>query len=237
MIKCKVCNDQGFEIKVNVETKERVAYPCECRLRYDEQDLFRKRLIASDIPVEYWNYTVESYKELPFPETVHERNAENLKTLQLLMQAPADLIKKHSLIWIWGAEAVAGHTTLSVILASELLKEGYKVKFLLMQNLVDMFTDFDEKKEYFRSLEEIDVFLLDSAFLAHTCVAKEYALIHLYNWLLKMLTREKFFICNSKVSIPNITDKFKQCKQLIAKYATSLEFQGSILNTLLNALE
>lgn len=230
MSRCSKCNGSTWIIRFNPETKEDTAYPCDCRLERDKQNNMRSKLIKAGIPPEYWEYTLDNYITLPLGNSVLATIKDtSINKLREYMETPKKFIDNFSVLWIWGRNPNAGHTSLAVILAVELLKKGNKVRFIKMQDLISAFTDFENKKDYFKQLESFDVYLIDDAFDTARCTASgEYSRIHLYNWLSTAISYGKCFICTSKIEISQIDKQFEQSKNVLLKSRVSLEFQGMI---------
>jgi hypothetical protein len=173
---------------------------------------------------------MEEYLKQPLPKG---DNSLSIETLQEYLDDPDKFLSSYNVLWIWGTGTSAGHTTLAVLLATELLKKGHTVKFIDMQRLLDAFTEFDKKTEYFDSIKDFDVYLLDDIFTPkRNFVRGEYTLAHLYSWLKKLLVDDKHFICTSKVALPDVDIVYDQSKDLLRKYSISLEFRGSLLKSI-----
>ena len=233
MSRCQLCNGKGFTIRFNPETKEDTAYPCECWLKRNEDTHRKTMLIKACIPPKYWEYSLETYLMLPWGESVvTSANAPNIRKLRKLIEDKNErlaFLKEFNVLWIWGRCPNAGHTSLAVILAIELLKHKHKVRFIRMQDLIAAFTDFDNKKEFFKNLENFDIYLLDDAFDENRCIVSgDYTNINVYNWLSVAISNKKHFICTSKIDIPQIGEKFEQSKHVLLKARVSLEIQGTL---------
>jgi len=228
--RCPQCKGSGFIIKEDPVTKEHKGYPCDCRIARDEQDRLYVKLISADIPNEYWEYTFENYLSLPIGTSLTQKaNKDKLDLFKSLLDDPNKFMNEYKVLWIWGPHANACHTSLAVMLATELLKNNFKVKFITMQRLADAFVDFNDKKEYFKNLETADVLVIDDAFDSTRCsISGEYTKIHLFNWIRDALTANKKIICTSKVKVDQIDVAFSQSKNLLQKYARELEIQGSL---------
>ena len=230
--KCEKCKGSGFVIKKNPETQEETGYPCACRLDRDERDLLHRRLVSADIPPEFWEYTFENYLSLPISSILRTDNKPRLEIFKGFLDNPNTFLDRYKVLWIWGRDTSACHTSLAVIFATELLRKNHRIKFLSMQRFLDAFTNFDEKSEYFKALSSANGYILDDAFDTNRIVAKgEYTIIHLYNWLKDELTKGKYFICTSKIDVPEIDIKFAQSRNLLLKYSVSIEIKGTVRTT------
>jgi len=228
MSRCSKCKGSGFEIRYDPETKEDTAYPCECRLEREKRDSIRTKLVKACIPPKYWEYDIENYSTC-FTSAMQKANEVSIDKLKGMISNPAEFIENYDVLWIWGEHPNAGHTSLAIILATELLKHKYKVRYLRMQELISAFTDFDKRKEFFSYLDGFDSYLIDDAFDSTRCIASgDYSRIHLFNWLSTALSNKKHFICTSKVDIPQIDKLYEQSKNVLLKSYLSLNFQGTI---------
>ena len=131
-------------------------------------------------------------------------------------------------LWIWGEDDNAGHTSWAIILGKALLSNSLnKVKFVSMQNLVNAFTDFDDKKAFFNELEKNNIFIIDDAFDENRFYIKgDYVKINLYNWLNNILNDEKNLICTSNKSILKIDSTYSQCKSVLLRNYQEIEIKG-----------
>jgi len=233
MKRCDKCYGSGFVIKLNEATGEEEGVPCDCRLDREEQDIMRKKLISADIEPKFWDYTFENYLSViaTQPVSIRNSNKKNVETFKTILDNPDLFIKNkdYGVLWIWGTDDHAGHTSLAVILATEILKKNHSVRFLKMQSLLAAFTNFDTKVEFFKDLNTAQVFILDNAFDPNRCTVKgEYTIIHLYNWLSDIMSADKKIICTSKIPMEQIDKQFQQSKNLMIQYGYELEFKGSI---------
>ena len=233
MKRCSICNGAGFVIKKNEETGEEEGMPCECRKDRDEANFIRMKLVSADIPPVFWEYTFDNYLSLIATQAAPTKasNKKSLETFKALIEDPDKLIKNKNfnVLWIWGNEKNAGHTSLAVILATEILKKNYSVRFITMHNILAAFTSFDTKVEFFKDFNTSNIFIIDNAFDPGRCTIKgEYSIVHLYNWLNDALSNNKKIICTSKVPVSQIDHQFQQSKDLVSKHAYELEFKGAI---------
>jgi len=225
---CALCKGTGFTIKLDPATKEETAYPCDCFMDRAKKDYLERKLISSYIPIKYRDYTIESYLSMKFDGTLAEAHEPQIAELKKILNNTKEFTDKYDALWIWGRAANAGHTSLAVALCKKFLENGYKVRYIRMQDLLDAFTNFKEKSDYFHSLEQYNVYFIDDAFDTTRCIVTgDYTNIHLYNWISSALSDKKYFICTSKVPVSRIDKVFEQSKNLFLRSCLSLEFQGS----------
>lgn len=224
-ISCKKCG------KILASSLEIVASSCQCRLEREEKIKHTRKLESAHIPKEYWDRTIDGYYLLDIPLARIEKNKSKLDLLQEFITNPELFLNKYRILWIWGQDRNAGHTSLAVAVAKKLLDITKKVRFIDMQDLINMFTNFEQKDEFFADLNSNNVFVLDNAFDTQKCyISKDYIQIQLYNWLNTCLHENKYFICTSNISIYNINEKYSQCKDILVRPNTfiSLNITGSV---------
>jgi len=242
-MKCAICNGATFVIKyVNPETEEEIgrddptgveiAYPCACRLEKDKEITLKNKLINAAIPVTYWNFIYEGYLELSksLDYIIRQKNNVFLKQYEMYLNDPKIFLNNSKVLWIFGNDSNAGHTVLAVIFVKKLLELNYKVKYIRMNDLLNIFTNFDEKKDKLDDLSKVDIYLLDDAFDNTKCIdPKNYTKIHLYNWLDTALANGKYFICTSNVDIKSLNPTFDNCKNILVRSITQLNILGSLI--------
>ena len=227
-MKCVKCNGTGFISKRN-EFEEDIAHPCECRKEKDATILLETRLIDASIPRRYWGYTLDNYLALPFSPDVKLANKQSIEKLSHYINNPKSIDTEWQVIWLWGKEDNACHSTLAVILATELLKLNYKVKFINIQDLLNSFTDFKDKSVYFKELEDYNVYILDDIFdVTRSHVTGDYTKINFYNWINAAFNNDKKFICTSNIPLMQADPIYSQIKTILTRNYTQFEIQGSL---------
>jgi len=221
------CNGSGFLIKENsLGTLE--AVPCECRKEKDMQAKIDVLLTFSRIPKKYLDCTFESYREKA--KRVGDQNKQPVEWLEEMAANPHTMFEKYQIIWIYGTEANAGHTTFAVLLGLSLIRTGVKVRFITMHNLLTIFTDFENKSDILDDLNSAEVYILDDAFdVTRSYAHGEYTKINLFHWLNASLNDGKKFICTSNTKIREINSIYDQCRDLVVRAAIAVKIQGSIV--------
>lgn len=244
-MKCSICNGSSFIIKrVHPDTGEELvdvddpigvdtAFPCVCRLERDERDSLKNKLIGASIPLSYWDFTYDGYLKMSMikvDQSVYQKNIKNLDLYKDYLVNPRVFLDSYKVLWIYGNDSNSGHTVLAVLFVKELLKLRYKVKFIKMNDLLNIFTDFEKKQSKLDELNSVDIYLLDDAFDITKCIASgEYTKIHMFNWLDSVLSNGKHLICTSNVSIQGINTIFSHCKNILLRSAIQLELLGSLV--------
>jgi hypothetical protein len=228
-----ICTGIGFIFKENSVTKEVEAVPCECRLERDSQideERSRRKLLDAGISPVFWNRTLDSYKQLNLGSSmIRQANLGCISMLEEFMQEPEKLLSNYNTLWIWSSMGNAGCTSLAVILAMEFIKKNYKVRFLTMQSLLNAFIEFDDKKIYFKELDQAQIYFLDSVFVEGRCsVRGEYTGVQLYNWLNDTLLKDKRFVCTSRVPLSKVDKLYEHSAGIFKKQVISLEIQGTL---------
>jgi DNA replication protein DnaC len=242
-MKCPICNGESFIIKyINPDTGEELgrddpngtdtAVPCKCRIERDEATILKNNLTASAIPVIYWNYTFEGYmaETKKFNHHINTKNTIPLQQYKRFLDNPKDFINNYKVLWIYGPHDNAGHTTLAVLIAKELIKLRYNVRFIKMSDLLDIFTDFNNKQDKLALLNRSNIYLLDDAFDLSKCVTPgEYVKMHMYNWVDSALANGKHFICTSSIKLQEMSLAFGHCKTVLNRSYIQIELLGSIV--------
>jgi len=232
MAKCPECNGSGFILKKD-KYDEDVWSPCECRKKREAEVSTEIKFTEANIRKSLRRYTFEDYLKYPFKRKDKLHNAPQIKEFQNYLENPSDFLDNYSVLWIWGTDANAGHTTLASILGIKLLEFGYKVRFLEIQHLIEAFTKFDEKEVFFTELKKFDIYIINDAFdVDRGHVGGKYSQVHLYQFINDALIDGKHFIMTSNRLVRDI-DKgdlkdFEQSKIIISRSVKQLEFRGSI---------
>lgn len=227
-----LCNGTGF-IPVISESGEQEFKPCNCRLEKAKNDSIKKKRIEARIPVRYWNYTFDNYKKLAkmlepkLTPTIVSANTEYLSILENYIISPEKLLEGPQVHWIWGTDDNACHTTLATILSDSLLKANVKVLFLEFYKLMEMFTNFSSKSEYFQQLQGYQVYILDDAFDTTRANATNYKQSQLFGFINDLLNENRHLICTSNISPKNIDNIFSQLKIIINRSVEEIRIQGS----------
>lgn len=228
-MQCKYheCNGTGF-IPVTLENGEQEYKLCRCKLAKAEQDTLRRKLIEASIPTNYWDYTIENYLSLPFPPQIREFNKPKIEVIQNFIKDPHLFIQGKQVLWIWGEDNNSCHTTLAVMLGTELLKHNYKVLFTSFSKLLNRFVDFDNKDKVEKELKGKDVYIIDDAFDMSRCAPGSYRQGQLFTFLDDILSNSKHIICTSNCPVSSIDDTFMQSKIILSRSLISLEIKGSV---------
>jgi chromosomal replication initiation ATPase DnaA len=229
-MKCKynICNGSGFILKKD-ENNEIRAEPCKCRAELDEAHKLSVQFETANIPKVYWKYTFEDYCAIPFSADIKKRNSEGITVFKQLLENPKQFTDTYTTLWIHGPDANSGHTTLAVLFCKELIKLGNKVHYTTMQSLLDSFTEFENKSEYFSDLDSCDVVLLDDAFDVTRSVAKgEYTRIQLFNWVQKWCSNNKKLVCTSNISPRQVSMPYLQSALILQRSICNVILYGDI---------
>jgi hypothetical protein len=228
---CPLCGGLTF-IFEDVDG-ERIAKPCSCRRKREDEITLKNKLIDARIPPIFWDFDMEHYMKLPFKPEIRSFNEKNVLMLQSFIKDPKLLLEsKKQVLWIWGTQDNACHTTLATILGTALIKNDIKVRFIKMNKLIESCMDFDDKKGFFENLDTYKVFIIDDAFDTTRSSAKEYAIINIYNWIDSQISQGKLFICTSNVPLKEIPKQYMQSAIVMSRNSIEMELRGSITSTL-----
>jgi chromosomal replication initiation ATPase DnaA len=228
----KLCNGTGF-IPIISESGEQEFKPCKCRIERSQKESLKKKRIDARIPVRYWDYSFDNYKRLAkmlepkLTPAILTQNQENIKILEDYINNPHKLLESSQVLWIWGSDDNACHTTLATILAESLLKINTKVLFLEFYRLMEMFTNFTTKSEYFQQLQGYQVYVIDDAFDITRANATSYKQAQLFGFLNDLLNENVHLICTSNISAKSIDPIFSQLKIIINRSIEEVRLQGS----------
>jgi len=227
-MECPICKGKTF-----VRDSEEDAWkPCECRIKKDTEDLLDLKIKNTFIPKHYTKYTLESYKKLVRPDDL-EKNQEQLMIMEKIVDNPRLFLDNYRVLWIWGSDSNSGHTTFAVMAGLALIDSGYKVRFVEMQALVNNFTNFDTKEQFFGDLSRYDVYIIDDAFdSTRTAVSDGYGRVQLFQFINSAFNNDKYFIMTSNIPLNSISstddNKYEQCRIILQRSILSLEFSGTL---------
>jgi chromosomal replication initiation ATPase DnaA len=233
-VKCKygICSGDGFIIK-EADNGEMVAAPCQCRIERDKVSKFDAHVIAAKIPRAFLltaETSLTAYKSIPFDRVVSNHNAPQISLLESIIVNPLDFFKKTQMLWIWGKDDNSGHSSFAVMVGVALIKSGVKLRFISMQELLNAFTSFDSKTEFFNDLDSHNYFIIDDAFdVTRSHASGEYTKVHLFNWLNTSINNNKKFICTSNVAPGMVDVTYANCRAVLARTAFPVEIRGNII--------
>jgi hypothetical protein len=227
------CEGTGF-IPIVAENGEQEFKPCKCRLDRSNRDSIKKRRIDARIPVKYWDYTLQNYKDLSkfLPPTTVSFNTPSISLIENYLTDIPAFMKSPQVLWIWGPDDNACHTTLSVILGEELLKQNRKVLYVEFYKLLEMFVDFENKSGFFKELNNHEIYIIDDAFDTTRCTPSNYKQGQLFGFLNDILNANKHLICTSNTSLSTIDPLFYQLRVILSRSVKELEIRGSVLQAL-----
>jgi DNA replication protein DnaC len=173
-----------------------VATKCECLREYQNRQKLRLSLHKSNIPQDaIIDYTIRHY--------IKGQSFGNVKKLKFYTEHFGERFKDKQL-YLWGEKGTQ-KTTLSFWMGKELIKKGYSVYYILMNDLVK-----DLQREGFEENEidkyyDVDCLIIDRAFVADqvTLYKSGYQIPFLDNFLRKridQLQKATIFISNTHVN-------------------------------------
>lgn len=131
-------------------------------------------------------------------------------------------------IWLWGVDDNIGHTSLALLLGMKLVELKVKVKFIKMNDLLQVFHDFENKAETLANISRASVIILDDAFDTSRCfVGKGFTQISLFNWMDTMVANKKLFICTSNIAINSIANEYRECKCILLRQNKEIEIKDA----------
>lgn len=227
---CEICRGKGFLLK-EVDG-EHVWSMCECQKKRNKDDIFTRKLIDSNIPKEFWGINFDFYKDIPYPPDIKNFNKEQLLLIENFIKNPPVFFKSYRLLWIWGKEDNAGHSSLAAIIGKEYIKHNFKVKFFRMSNLISMFINRQEHNTVFNDISDVDLIILDDALDVNRAPLNEklsYVSSLLFNLFSDVLSNGVNMICTSNTLLAGVDDRYKELKTLFSRYIYELELRGNII--------
>lgn len=227
-MECKICHGRTF-----IKDEETDMWkPCKCRLVQDKEDLLNLKLKNTYIPRHYTQHTIESYRKLIRPDSF-VKNKDSIDILESIIKDPNLFLDNYKVLWIWGKDPNAGHTTFSVMVGVALIEAGYKVRFIEMQTLVNNFTNFEGKEQFFGDLARYDVYIIDDAFdNTRASVSDGYGRVQMFQFINNAFNSDKYFIMTSNIPLNSISsekdNKYEQCRIILQRSLLSLELSGTL---------
>lgn len=130
---------------------------CTCHIRWRENRELKRKLIASNLVADY---DFDGYKG---SESIEDVNA--LKEFVKHF----DKYNYRTMLYIYGKNGTQ-KTSMVMAAGKELVSQGYKVQYVLMNNLLtSLLTDFDKKDQeekdlFIKRCEDCDLLIIDEAF-------------------------------------------------------------------------
>jgi len=229
--RCPICNGTGLIIEIG-EGGE-VARPCECSVRKYQENKLQQLYDNAHLPKgKIREATFEDYLKLPFPPSVIQENSSSISTYKKYHDDISLLFQGPHIIWIYGSEPNACHTTLAVILGKTALQKNYKVFFLSMQDLINIFFNFESLYSRVEKILQNDLIIVDDAFDLSRCSINQktskFILSHIFSFFNELISNDKRIICTSNVPIHTIDSIFDEVKILLLRSSLQIELKGSI---------
>lgn len=226
------CNGTGFKIQKDSNGEDEVV-PCKCRNDKMQKDSLKRKLIDAKIPTRYWEYTFDNYLSLskffhPDAQKFNKSNVELLSNFHAHPELMLDRESEKQVFWIWGKDSNSCHTTLAIILGTDLLQIGKRVCYLQFYKLLEVFTDFEAKHDTLKSLKNYDVYIIDDAFDMTRCAITNYKQGQLFGFLNDILNDNKFIICTSNIPTTEIDRGFSQLQIILTRSCKNIELRGSL---------
>jgi DNA replication protein DnaC len=232
---CPVCKGKTFIFVEGIDGEEDIWKPCDCRIKLTSEMILKYQLEESSIPGIYIRYTVDNVFKNKLQGIYQKVNKESFEFIKLCVDNTDNFIGRYSTLWIWGIDPNAGHTTLACNIGMALIRKGYKVKFIKMQKLVDMFMQFETKESFFNNFEKYDVYILDDTFVQNrSSDIKQYSFSHFFNFIDESLNKNKHFIMTSDRNLMQVEDlsnkKLEEFRILLLRSIKTLEVRDSVVS-------
>lgn len=135
---------------------QQVLVECKCHKEWREAKELSAKLKKANITPDY---TFDDYKGT--------NSLQDLEALKSIAKK-ADFFSHKKMVYLWGPNGTQ-KTSMVQALGKELIKQNYKVQYLLMQDLIntlmpDFSADDEEKKRIAKKLQDNDFLIIDEAF-------------------------------------------------------------------------
>lgn len=186
-IPCRVCKNKdgpkpGFywkEIPYGNSTS-RVVVECECHKTWRQTETFRINAVQGSI----WPEAIDYHPEADYQGKQSVENVKRLQKYVFNFDEYTDVMT-----YLYGPNGTQ-KTTLAQWVGASLLLKGYKVQYILMQNLLTFLSDFthdqeseEKKQRYIEKLKSIDLVIIDEAF------SRDKVTLYKSGWQLPFLDR------------------------------------------------
>ncbi len=231
---CPLC--KGVKVTIATIDGEEVAIPCECvKKQALEVKLTRAYDLAHLPKGAIRTYSLDQYEKLPIKPDLKEANKPAIEFFRQLISQPDFYYKnlQKRIIWIWGEEPNACHTTLAVIIGKAFIAtELYRVRFISFQSLLSLFTNFDSLHSTLETFKEYDIYIIDDGFDLSRCMLHEksskFILSYLFSFFNDCMHENKLLIITSNCSVNNIDKIFSETQIIVRRSAVEYHIQGSI---------
>lgn len=145
MIGCETCKYTGTVIKKD-EFDEEYSDHCECVKKSKIKNSFETKLIAANIPKDFWYLTSDSYRNPATNKYDRIINEINIQIIKKYIENLDERIKTGTGLYLFG-DNNTGKTMLMCIVLKEAIKQGYTVRFQTMSEIINGYMQswFDKK--------------------------------------------------------------------------------------------
>lgn len=167
-IPCRTCRNKPgpkpgfyFETIPYGQSTSRVVVECDCHKEWKHKNIFRIRAVAGSI----WPESIDYNPDNEYEGVQSVENVERFKKYVTQFEDYTDVM-----VYLYGPNGTQ-KTTLAQWAGAVLLDRGYRVQYMLMQNLLEMLSELTrdhdaeaEKKRIVERLKTIDLLIIDEAF-------------------------------------------------------------------------
>jgi len=154
---CGNCHD-GWKYRVD-KSGDETAIKCSCLLNYQKSELIRIKLEKANISVKIADFNISA-------DYIGDDELGHIKKLTKYVEEFKEKFNRVSL-YFWSEQNSTQKTTIASIIGRDLILQGFKVKFILMDTLIKLLQDasFNEDKEkLLLGYTNSDLLIIDDCF-------------------------------------------------------------------------
>jgi len=226
-MKCENNCNNGYIKKFNEELGCEEYVLCACKREALDNKIFRIKLDDSGIPKYYWDKDLNFYSK-----ALASIPANQQRTVLLnFIKEPHKFYSLGSNLWVYGKNSAEYKTSLVIELGKQVLMNrdvGY-VKFIPFRKLMDLFLDFEVKRNVISTIMSAKVIIIDDMFDLTRSSVKEYQAVNLYGFIEDIMNNNIKILCTSKNTVNSYMDSalFKETAKLIS-YASPMSLNLEI---------
>lgn len=203
--KCKNTDDRLPEGYYWADKEKTMATECECHYKWRIEEQSRKLFKHYGFNEKYWNYNPRSYVGT---KSVNDKN----RLLNYIVQFKENPDVRKLLVYMYGPNGTQ-KTSLANYVGKRLILDGFDIRYVLMNNLVNDLQDMEfheDLKKKIERLNDADLLIVDEAFDKEkmTLYKSGYQKSFLDSWMRdRIQSKNKGILFISNVKPENIADQ------------------------------